>query len=118
MEDLSRASTSRTGQSTVIFSPPHSHTYIHHPVMSAVWGSSYCWPLVGNSLCTDDDAGHHLGLADHANPPAEVADQAEKTDEEHEMERWAYFSEAGPSGSDHQSSGGSAKSCSEKTFRL
>jgi len=51
--------------------------------MSTVWGSAYCWTTAS---CLNNS--HLLGLPDEANPSAAAVDQAEKTDQENEMEKW------------------------------
>ena len=51
--------------------------------MSTVWGSAYCWTTAS---CLNNS--HLLGLPDEANPSAAAVDQAEKTDQENEMEKY------------------------------
>jgi len=55
--------------------------------MSTVWGSAYCWPLIGTTAASLNN-NHLLGLPDETNPSDAAGDQAEKTDQENEMERW------------------------------
>ena len=59
--------------------------------MSTVWGSSYCWPLVGTTASCLNNS-QFLGLHDEDNPsPAAIVDQAEKTDQENAMEKYIFL---------------------------
>ena len=55
--------------------------------MCSAWGSTYCWPLVGTTSCC---SSQHTGLPGKTNPSATAVDQAEKTDEESEMEKYTF----------------------------
>lgn len=57
--------------------------------MSTVWGSAYCWPLIGTTAASLNN-NHPLGLPDETNPSDAAGDQAEKTDQENEMERYTF----------------------------
>jgi len=57
--------------------------------MSTVWGNAYCWPLLGTTASCLNNS-HLLGLPDDETKTAAASagDQAEKTDQENEMEKW------------------------------
>ena len=57
--------------------------------MSTVWGSAYCWPLIGTTAASLNN-NHLLGLPDETNPSDAAGDQAEKTDQESEMEKYTF----------------------------